>query len=62
MATTLSIAYIQDAIAAHTGYFERARQQLRRAQTPEENTAACAAIKNASDEIARWQAALEAAR
>lgn len=51
------------AIAYHVGYFARARQLLRRAQTAEEHEQACQWMENASDEITRWQAKLsEAAR
>lgn len=58
---TLSIHQIKDAIAAHTGYFERARRLLRQARTEEENAEACRFLQNASDEIDRWQAALSEA-
>ncbi len=57
----LSIRQIREAIAAHEGYFERARMALRAARTAEENAEACQFIKNASDEIARWQAKLSEA-
>jgi hypothetical protein len=57
---TLSRQQIEEALAAHRGSFERARALHRRAQTDEEFTEAAGWMVNASHEIARWLAALEA--
>ena len=53
--------YCRRALVAHQTYFERARLFLRRARSESEIEAAHFFMTNASGEIARWMAALDAA-